>query len=53
MLVSTLNMAEVSITYRKDDNTRFYVLTGSEKTDFITKKIRLKKAEKKGWIYFE
>ena len=41
MPVSSLNMAEVSITYRKDDNTRFYDLIGSDKTDFITKKIRL------------
>lgn len=51
--IPSMNMAEVSVTYKKDDKTPFYDLIENDKTDFITKKIRLKKTENNGWVYCE
>lgn len=49
--IPSMNMAEVSITYTKDDKTPFYDFIEKDKTDFITKKIMVKKTENKGWVY--
>ena len=51
--IPAMNMAEVNITYIKDDKTPFYEEMERDKTDFITKKIRLKKTENNGWVYCE
>lgn len=51
--IPSMNVAEVSVTYKKDAKTPFYDLFETDKTDFITKKIVIKKTENKGWIYCE
>lgn len=49
--IPAMNVCEVSLTYKKSDKTPFYDALESDKTDFIKKKIVLKKTENKGWIY--
>jgi hypothetical protein len=49
--IPSMNIAQVSVTYKKDEKTPFYDVFEDDKTDFITKKITLKKTENKGWIY--
>jgi hypothetical protein len=51
--IPSMNIAEVSVTYKKDEKTPFYDLMEIDKTDFIIKKIGIKKTENKGWIYCE
>lgn len=51
--IPSMNMAQVSITYIKDDKTPFYDVIERDKTDFITKKIMVKKTENNGWVYCE
>jgi hypothetical protein len=51
--IPSLNIAEVSVTYKKDAITPFYDLFETDKTDFIIKKIAINKTENKGWIYCE
>ncbi len=51
--IPSMNIAEVSVTYKKDAKTPFYDLFETDKTDFITKKIGIKKTENQGWIYCE
>lgn len=49
--IPMLNGAEVQITYKKANKTPFYdALVGNE-TDFIKKKIMIRKTENKGWVY--
>lgn len=47
----SMNMAEVSVTFKKDDKTPFYDALETDKTDFYTKKIMFKKTENNGWVY--
>ena len=49
--IPAMNIAEVNITYKKDDKTPFYDELERDKTDFITKNIMVKKTENKGWVY--
>lgn len=49
----SMNIAEVRVTYKKDEKTPFYDLFETDKTDFITKRIMLSKTENQGWIYCE
>ena|SRR5690606_19606588 len=49
--IPSMNISEVSVTYKKSDKTPFYDVLETDKTDFNNKKIRLKKTENKGWIY--
>lgn len=49
--IPSLNMAEVSVTYKKEDKTPFYEFFEKDKTDFVSTKIGLNKTENKGWIY--
>lgn len=51
--IPSMNIAEVSVTYKKDAKTPFYDFFETDKTDFITKKIGIKKTENQGWIYCE
>lgn len=51
--IPSMNIAEVSVTYKKEDKTPFYDVLEKDKTDFNTKKIALKKTENNGWIYCE
>ena len=48
-----MNIAEVTVTFLKDNKTPFYDALEQDKTDFETKKISLKKTENKGWVYCE
>ncbi|KPH12293.1 hypothetical protein [Chryseobacterium sp. ERMR1:04] len=49
--IPSMNMAEVSVTFKKDDKTPFYDVLETDKTDFYTKKIMFKKTENNGWVY--
>ena len=51
--IPSMNIAEVSVTYKKEDKTPFYDVLEKDKTDFNTKKIALRKTENNGWIYCE
>ncbi|AFR36795.1 hypothetical protein [Riemerella anatipestifer] len=51
--IPSMNIAEVSVTYKKEDKTPFYDVLEKDKTDFNMKKIALKKTENSGWIYCE
>ena len=52
-VIPSMNIAEVSVTYKKEDKTPFYDVLEKDKTDFNTKKIALRKTENNGWIYCE
>ena len=51
--IPSMNIAEVTVTFLKDNKTPFYDALEQDKTDFETKKISLKKTENKGWVYCE
>lgn len=49
--IPSMNMAEVSITYKKEDKTPFCKFFEKDKSDFVETKIGLTKTENKGWIF--
>lgn len=51
--IPSMNRAEVSVTYDKGDKTPLYEYFQTDKTEYTTKKINLKKTENQGWIFCE
>ena len=51
--IPSMNVAEVTVTFKKDAKTPFYDLLEKDKTDFNTRKIGIKKTENNGWVYCE
>lgn len=47
------NIAEVEVTYIKENKTPLYDFMETDKTNYISRIIRLKKTENNGWIYCE
>lgn len=50
--IPSLNSAEVTVIYKKENKTPFYEFE-KDKTDFITKKIGFRKTTSDGWKYCE